>query len=86
MKDEPLRFTAALSNGYDLFAFRYSRNDKANSLYYDASGDEAVIVSEPLDDTPNRWKAVPPGHVVVAQAGRPVELAPFLMEMQVAAE
>ena len=45
-----------------------------------------MIVSEPLDDTPNRWKAVPPGHAVVAQAGRPVEIAPFLMEMQIAAE
>jgi predicted glutamine amidotransferase len=84
--DEPLRFTAALSNGHDLFAFRYSAHEKANSLYYDASGEEVVIVSEPLDGTPDRWKAVPPGHMVVAQAGRPVEIAPFLAELQIAAE
>jgi predicted glutamine amidotransferase len=45
-----------------------------------------VIVSEPLDGTPDRWKAVPPGHMVVAQAGRPVEIAPFLSELQIAAE
>ena len=31
---EPLRFTAALANGHDLYAFRYSANDNANSLYY----------------------------------------------------
>ena len=84
--DEPLRFTAALSNGHDLYAFRYSAHERANSLYYDASGAEVVIVSEPLDTTPERWKAVPPGHMVVARAGRPVEIAPFLSELQVAAE
>jgi glutamine amidotransferase len=84
--DEPLRFTAALSNGHDLYAFRYSAHERANSLYYDASGTEIVIVSEPLDATPERWKAVPPGHMVVARAGRPVEIAPFLSELQVAAE
>ena len=31
---EPLRFTAALANGRDLYAFRYAANDKANTLYY----------------------------------------------------
>src|SRR5256886_16415492 len=31
---EPLRFTAALANGRDLYAFRYSANDSPNSLYY----------------------------------------------------
>ena len=83
--NEPLRFTAALANGHDLFAFRYSANDKANTLYYRASGDGAVIVSEPLDLYRERWKAVPPGHVVVARAGHPLEVAPFLAELQVVA-
>ena len=40
---EPLRFTSALANGRDLYAFRYSANDKANSLYYRESGDNVVI-------------------------------------------
>jgi predicted glutamine amidotransferase len=85
-KNEPLRFTAALADGRNLFAFRYSANDKANTLYYCASGDGAVIVSEPLDLERDRWKAVPPGHMVVSRAGHPVEVAPFLAELQVAAE
>jgi glutamine amidotransferase len=84
-KNEPLRFTAALADGRDLFAFRYSANDNANTLYYRASGDGTVIVSEPLDLERDRWKAVPPGHVVVARAGQPIEVAPFLAELQVAA-
>src|SRR5205807_1780482 len=48
-KPQPVRFTAALSNGHDLYAFRFACGDKANSLYYRAEGDNVVIVSEPLD-------------------------------------
>jgi glutamine amidotransferase len=29
-----MRFTAALANGHDLFAFRFAENDNANTLYY----------------------------------------------------
>ena len=39
----------ALANGRDLYAFRYATNDKANTLYYRESGDNVVVVSEPLD-------------------------------------
>ncbi len=31
---EPLRFTSALSDGENLYAFRYSNNDTPNTLYY----------------------------------------------------
>jgi glutamine amidotransferase len=83
---EPLRFTSALSNGRDLYAFRYSANDNANSLYYQESGGNVVVVSEPLDGDRSHWKPVPPGHVIVARAGQPVLLEPFLVEQQMAAE
>ena len=85
-KHEALRFTAALADGRNLYAFRYSANDKPNTLYYSTADDDVVIVSEPLDKERDRWKPVPPGHMVVARAGRPVEVAPFLEELQVAAE
>ncbi len=83
---EPLRFTAAMADGRDLYAFRYAVHAKANTLYYAAAGDGVVIVSEPLDTDRERWKPVPPGHMVVAQAGRPVEVMPFLTGLRVAAE
>src|SRR5688500_11800457 len=83
---EPLRFTAALANGSDLYAFRYSANDTANSLYYRESGGNLVIVSEPLDAERAHWKPVPPGYVIAARSGKPVELDPFLGEQRVAAE
>jgi predicted glutamine amidotransferase len=83
---EPLRFTAALTNGRDLYAFRYAANDKANSLYYRESGDNIVVVSEPLDAERANWKPVPPSTVIAARAGKPVVLEPFLSEQLVAAE
>jgi hypothetical protein len=45
-----------------------------------------VVVSEPLDAERSHWKPVPPGHMVVAHAGQPVALEPFLMAHRVAAE
>jgi glutamine amidotransferase len=83
---EPLRFTAALANGRDLYAFRYAANDNANSLYYRESGENVVVVSEPLDADRAHWKPVPPGHMIAARAGEKVALEPFLAERRIAAE
>jgi glutamine amidotransferase len=83
---EPLRFTAALADGHDLYAFRYAANDNANSLYYRESGDSVVVVSEPLDTERAHWKPVPPGYMIVARAGAKVMLEPFLPERRIAAE
>jgi len=83
---ESLRFTAALSNGRDLYAFRYAANDNANTLYYREQGQNVVIVSEPLDEERANWKPVPPGHKVVARYGRPVSLEPFDVGQHIAAK
>ncbi len=82
----PLRFTAALSDGRDLYAFRYASRDKANTLYYRASGGSVVVVSEPLDMERAQWKPVPENHLIVVRDGEAVTLAPFLAERRVAAE
>jgi predicted glutamine amidotransferase len=83
---DPLRFTAALTDGRDLYAFRYANNESANTLYYRDTGTDVVIVSEPLDMERSHWKPVPAGHALIARAGRPVVLEPFLEETRVAAE
>jgi glutamine amidotransferase len=72
---EPVRFAAALSNGRDLYAFRYSVNDEANSLYYRQTPAGVVVVSEPLDGEPGEWIAVPHNSVVIAKANKPVAVA-----------
>ncbi|WP_315775574.1 MULTISPECIES: class II glutamine amidotransferase [unclassified Bradyrhizobium] len=73
---EHLRFTSALSNGHDLYAFRFAENDRANSLYYREDGDQVIVVSEPFDKEPD-WIEVPPDHVLVARASRPAEIVPL---------
>ncbi len=85
-REEPLRFTAALANGRDLYAFRYAANDNANTLYYRESAGNVVVVSEPLDSEHAHWKPVPPGHMLIAREGKPVSLEPFLDAQRVAAE
>jgi len=83
---DPLRFTSALTDGKDLYAFRYAVNDNANTLYYRAAGDEVVIVSEPLDKDRSIWTPVPANHVLIARAGERVELMPMFAEKRQAAE
>jgi glutamine amidotransferase len=83
---EPLRFTAALANGEDLYAFRYAANDNANTLYYRESGGNVIVVSEPLDTDRAHWKPVPAGHSLVAKAGKPIVIEPIQTEQRVAAE
>jgi len=79
------RFTAALSDGQDLYAFRYSVNDHANTLYYRESERGIVIVSEPFDRDAD-WIAVPEDRVVVAKAGERARILPLFARQQEAAE
>ncbi len=74
----PIRFTAALSDGRRLFAFRCSSDHKAPSLYYRTDPDGAVTaVSEPLDGNGGEWVPVPEGHVLIAEPGRVPSLRPL---------
>jgi glutamine amidotransferase len=83
---DPLRFTSALADGENLYAFRYSNNDTPNTLYYRESDNNVVIVSEPLDTDRAHWKMVPQGHLIIARPHGPVELRPFPQVARVAAE
>ena len=83
---EPLRFTSALADGENLYAFRYSNNDTPNTLYYREAADNVVVVSEPLDTDRANWRLVPQRHLIVARRHGPVELLPFPEEVRIAAE
>jgi len=74
---ERMRFTAALANGRDLFAFRFAANDNANTLYYREDGEQLIVVSEPFDRDPN-WIEVPSNHALVALASKSALIVPFL--------
>jgi predicted glutamine amidotransferase len=82
---EPLRFTAAMTNGKDIFAFRWACDDKAPSLYWKDNGGSLLVVSEPLDDSRESWHPVPQAHALVARKGRPIEVRPFEIALRKAA-
>ena len=73
----PFRFTAALADGRDLYAFRYAANDSSNSLYYRPVGDSVVVASEPLDQERSSWVAVADNTALVSRRGSPIEILPF---------
>lgn len=69
---EPLRFTAAASNGRAVYAVRYSTMIVPETLYvrriHRANGH--LITSEPLDDGRTDWEAVPPQSFVTLEPGQ----------------
>jgi predicted glutamine amidotransferase len=71
---EALRFTACLTDGTDLYAFRWASDGRAPTLYWRQTGGNLVVVSEPLDGDRTQWTEVPQGCVLVARSGRPAVL------------
>jgi glutamine amidotransferase len=70
--NEPLRFTAALTNGADLYAFRWACDGCPPSLYVRKAEGGLTVVSEPIDGRKEGWREVPKGCALIAKAGRPV--------------
>ena len=73
--DEPLRFTAALTDGASLHAFRWACDGEPPSLYYRETATGLVVTSEPFDDRARGWCEVPKGCTLVAEPGRPAEVS-----------
>jgi glutamine amidotransferase len=72
-----VRFTAAFSNGNDLYAVRYASDRKAPTLYAAPMGPQGgyCLVSEPLNDDDNAWAEIPDGSaVIVGESGVDVRL------------
>jgi predicted glutamine amidotransferase len=72
--DEPLRFTAALTDGAELHAFRWACDARPPSLYWRETATGLVVVSEPFDDPAQGWREVPKGCTLIARAGEPVRV------------
>jgi predicted glutamine amidotransferase len=76
--NEPLRFTAAMSDGEKLYAIRYASDSRPPTLYLNTrvSGRGALLVSEPIDDASADWDSIPPQSFVrIDRAG--VAVSPF---------
>jgi predicted glutamine amidotransferase len=72
-----LRFTAALTEGEHLYAFRWASDDRPASLYWRQTPTGLVVVSEPIDDARAGWTAVAPGCSLVSAPGREVRIEPL---------
>ena len=84
--DEPLRFSAALSDGRQLYVFRWSSDNQAPSVYYRQRQQALIVVSEPIDDgSCGAWEAVPAGQVLEARCGE-ADPAPRLHPMATGGE
>ncbi len=74
---EALRFTAALTDGQTIWAFRWASDDKPATLYWREDETGLTIVSEPIDSHREDWHAVPIGGFMVAREGERAELGPW---------
>ncbi|UDL94991.1 class II glutamine amidotransferase [Lichenihabitans sp. PAMC28606] len=72
---EPLRATLALTDGKDLYAFRWASDACAPTLYWRQTEHDLMVVSEPLDRERAQWREVPQNCVLVARAGAPVTIS-----------
>jgi glutamine amidotransferase len=72
-----LRFTAALTDGRTVWAFRWASDSRPPSLYYREAPFGRVVVSEPIDDSRADWHPVPVGHCLIAAPGAPVRVEPM---------
>jgi predicted glutamine amidotransferase len=63
---EPLRFTAAHTDGQVLRAFRWASDARPPSLYWRKKNGAFLVVSEPLDEERVCWQEVPPGCALTA--------------------
>ena len=80
-----LRFTAALTDGDGIWAFRWASDAAPPTLYYRQDETGVIVVSEPIDDDREDWHAVPFGHALVAMHGTTPELRPMELAVALAA-
>jgi hypothetical protein len=66
----PLRFSAALADGEQLWAVRWASDDKPPSLYLKPQPGGWAIASEPLGDDAEAWQPLAKGEVVHVHDGR----------------
>lgn len=71
---EALRFTAAVTDGENLWAYRWACDDMPPTLYFRQDRSGLLVVSEPIDDKERGWREVPKGCALVARADGSVEV------------
>jgi glutamine amidotransferase len=69
-----LRFTATLTDGDTLWAFRWATDGEPATLYFEHAFDGLIVASEPFEEKRDAWNRVPSGHALVARRGESVDM------------
>ena len=82
---EPLRFAATFTDGEDLYAFRWSCDNRAPTLYMREGANSLMVASEPIDKENEHWTLIPQGYAMIARKGQPISMQRFGIEQRLAA-
>lgn len=74
----PLRFTAALTDGAAIWAYRWASDAQPPTLYWRQDPEGLVVVSEPIDEERAEWQSVPNGGWLMARPGRAVAIGTMM--------
>jgi len=74
---QPLRFAAAHSDGGTMTCYRWSSDANPPSLYWRQSGENVLVVSEPVDERHAGWQPIARNHALIARPGEAVMVVPF---------
>ncbi len=72
--DEPLRFTATLTDGHTVWALRRACDARPATLYHKEGAVGLLLVSEPIDGDRGCWREIPRGGTLIATSGQPLRL------------
>ncbi|NQV98952.1 MAG: class II glutamine amidotransferase [Rhodospirillales bacterium] len=75
--EESFRMTAALTDGKAFYALRFSDRGIPPSLYWWSQKESLIVVSEPLDDEAEHWRAVEPSSLLVSVGHGDTAVRPF---------
>ncbi len=82
---EALRFTATLTDGDTLWAFRWACDARPATLYYKQDDGGLRLVSEPIDGQRADWQEVPRGYTLISRRGQAVRLEAAMPALAAAA-
>lgn len=73
----PVRFSAVISDGEQLWVFRWASDGRPPSLYVRSGNDGIVVASEPVDCDEGGWVAVRPNSLLEIANGRILRTSDF---------
>ncbi len=83
--EEALRFTAMLTDGHTLWAFRWACDARPPTPYYKDGPAGLLLMSEPIDGDRGCWREVPRGGTLIATPGQVLRLERMDAEIVLAA-